>query len=160
MNFDKLPSDIKRLIFDMNRETAKKDAQKRNHAMVQVELNMLFSDKDFTWHKVKPHFLREGGWMWKDKCFNAQLDLYYRFANRKILPVDKFVAKYIGLFGIESQKRVCALVNKWVNEDKPTSEPWCLAKGHCSMGWEYDYWHGDMSYENYTNKRRTTLTHH
>ena len=69
--------------------------------------------KDFVWHKVKPHFLREGGLLlWKDKGINGQLDLYYCFANRDILPVDKFVANYIEPLDNEAQKRVCALVRQ------------------------------------------------
>jgi hypothetical protein len=38
MNFDKLPSDIKRLIFDMNRETAKENIRKRNFEMLLLVL--------------------------------------------------------------------------------------------------------------------------
>ena len=102
MNFDKLPSDIKRLIFDMNRETAKKDAQKRNHAMVQVELKMLFNDEMFPYIRVKPHHLREGYWTWKNKDPDDQLEWYYFFANRDILPLDKFVCNYMtGSFDAE-----------------------------------------------------------
>mgnify|MGYP004354961965 CR=1 FL=1 len=44
-------------------------------------------------------------------------------------------------------------INEWDNE-KPWfyPEPRCMQKGSCSMGWEEEYFHGDMSYEDYLDK--------
>ena len=94
MNFDKLPNEIKQMIFDKNREVME-NVRKRNFEMVQVEMKMLFQDEEYPWCEVKPSILKKGGWLWKDKDAEDQLEMYYYFTNREILPVDKFVRKYM-----------------------------------------------------------------
>ena len=92
MNFDKLPNEIKRMIFDNNREAAKQEnLRKRNFEMVQVELKMLFQDEEYPWCEVKPSEIST----WKDKEPDDQLEMYYYLTNREILPVEKFVHKHM-----------------------------------------------------------------
>ena len=90
MNFDKLPNEIKRMIFDKNRDVME-SVRKRNFEMVQVELKMLFQDEEYPWCEVKPSEIST----WKDKEPDDQLEMYYYLTNREILPVDKFVRKYM-----------------------------------------------------------------
>ena len=133
MKFDGLPSEIKRLIFDKNREAAKQEnLRKRNFEMLQLEMKMLFRDADFPWHKVKPQHLTQEGFACKDKEPDDQLELYYCFANRDVLPLDKFVAEYMtGL--CDGDAETCfEEVREW-DREKPFwyPNPLCLEKGHC-----------------------------
>ena len=91
MNFDKLPNEIKRIIFDRNREAAKDKRYEQNFQMVQVELKMLFQDEEYPWCEVKPSEIST----WKDKEPDDQLEMYYYLANCKILPVEKFVHNHM-----------------------------------------------------------------
>ena len=91
MNFDKIPNEIQRMIFDRNREAAKDNRFKRNFEMVQVELKMLFQDEEYPWCEVKPSEIST----WKDKEPDDQLEMYYYLTKSEILPVEKFVHKHM-----------------------------------------------------------------
>ena len=108
MNFDKLPNEIKRMIFDKNRDVME-SVRKRNFEMVQVELKMLFQDEEYPWCEVKPSEIST----WKDKEPDDQLEMYYYLTNREILPVEKFVHKHMTGFCDGDTETALQEVTEW-----------------------------------------------
>ena len=111
MNFDKLPNEIKQMIFDRNREAAKDNRYKQNFEMLQLELKVVFEDEEehevWSTGEVKPSAVcfylpfdpnsksgdgtREGALIMRRDLVEA----WYKLANHKVLPCYDFLYKYL-----------------------------------------------------------------
>ena len=110
MNFDKLPNEIKRMIFDRNREAAKDNRYTQNFEMLQLELRMLFEEEEERPHwstgdtgpsdvsyllPFDPWNAGDGTLECADTMRDELIRAWYASANRKILPWADFVLHYI-----------------------------------------------------------------
>ena len=95
LNFNDLPSDIKRLIFDKNRQAAQ-DKTRGKYEMVLVELkNLHVPIENENWSDFKPSDLRNDGWLFRHKTYEHKTDLYLEYADPKFIPEDDFCQHYL-----------------------------------------------------------------